>query len=110
VAAGADISGAAGWEASVRAHFIETYYRNIFNPESLMEDRLESQLPAFWFLNLRLAWRISDQPYAAQMGIEAFNILNNRFRELVGRTVENGVDIGGEVLGRRIVVFVKGEI
>jgi outer membrane receptor protein involved in Fe transport len=108
--AGADLSGAAGWEASVRAHFSDSYYRNIFNPESLLEDRLESTLPAMWFLNLRLAWRISDKPYAAQVGIEAFNIFNYRFRELVGRTVENGVDIGGEVLGRRIVFFVKGEI
>ena len=71
---------------------------------------MESQLPAFWFLNLRLAWRISEKPYAASVGIEGFNILNNRFRELVGRTVPNGVDVGGEMLGRRIVVFLKGEI
>jgi len=110
VSAGADISSAAGWEASLRAHFVDTYYRNIFNPESLLQERLESYLPASWFLNARLAWRISEKPYAASAGIEAFNLLNNRFRELVGRTVENGVDIGGEVLGRRIVVFVKGEM
>jgi outer membrane receptor protein involved in Fe transport len=110
LAAGVDISGAAGWEASLRAHFVDTYYRNIFNPESLLQERLESQLPALWFLNARLSWRLCEKPYAASVGIEAFNLLNNRFREIVGRTVENGVDIGGEVLGRRIVFFVKGEI
>jgi outer membrane receptor protein involved in Fe transport len=110
LAAGADLSGAAGWEASLRAYFIDTYYRNIFNPESLLQDRLESQLPAFWFLNARLSWKISEKPYASAVGVEAFNLLDFRFRELVGRTVENGVDIGGEVLGRRIVIFVKGEI
>jgi len=110
MAAGADISGNAGWEASLRAHLIDTYYRNIFNPESLLEDRLESYLPAIFFLNLRLAWRISEKPWAAQMGVEGFNILNYRFREVVGRTIPNGVDIGGEVLGRRIVIFVRGEM
>jgi hypothetical protein len=44
------------------------------------------------------------------VGVEAFNLLDKRFREFTGYTEPNGVDYGGEMLGRRVTLFVRGEI
>jgi hypothetical protein len=43
-------------------------------------------------------------------GVEAFNLLNYRYRELGGLPVPNQRDLSAERLGRKIVLFVQGQI
>ena len=110
LAAGADLKGDAGWKLSLRAFASDSYRRTIYSPKGLLEPPLRATIPTYWFLNARLAWTVSKKPFGLEVGVVAFNLLDNRFREFVGTTDPNGVDYGGEMLGRRITLFLRGEI
>jgi iron complex outermembrane receptor protein len=110
LASGVDLSHAAGFKFSVRGFFSDRYRRSIYSPEGLLEPMLSAWVPAYWFLSARLAWTLSKKPLDLEVGVEAFNLLNNRFREFVGIDSPNGVDYGGERFSRRITLFVRGEI
>jgi iron complex outermembrane receptor protein len=108
--AGADLKPAAGWKLSLRAFASDAYRRTIYSPEGLLEDALRGWIPSYWFLNARLAWNVAEKPFGMQVGVEAFNLFDKRFREFIGYTDPNGIDYGGEMIGRRITLFVRGEI
>ena len=95
---------------SVRAFISERYWRSVYGPEGPLAPMIQDWVPSYWFLNARLAWSVSDKPLGVQVGVEAFNLLDKRFREFTGFTEPNGVDYGGEMVGRRITLFVRGEI
>ncbi|MFC1655043.1 TonB-dependent receptor plug domain-containing protein [Myxococcota bacterium] len=110
LSAGADLKGRPGWTASLRAFFVNEYIKGIYNPEGLLEPRIYSTHPATWFLNARFSWPVLKKPVSISAGIEAFNLLDFRFRESGGTEIPNQVDFGAERLSRRIVLFVHGEI
>jgi hypothetical protein len=68
------------------------------------------RLPAAWFLCARLAWRHRFGRFDVSMGVEAFNLLGFRFREMGGVSFPNRPDLGGERLGRRVTVFMEARI
>jgi hypothetical protein len=104
--AGADYSARAGWTASLRMFYTTPYDRELPDPESILESTLLIRLPATWLINARVAWKLSN----FTLGVEAFNLLDSGFREHAGATRPNGPDYAGERLGRRIVLFLQGEI
>jgi outer membrane receptor protein involved in Fe transport len=104
--AGADYSARAGWTASVRMFYITPYDRELPDPNSILEPTQAIRLPATWLLNARVAWKLTY----FTLGLEAFNLLDSGFREHAGQTLPNGPDYAGERLGRRIVLFLQGEI
>jgi outer membrane receptor protein involved in Fe transport len=104
--AGADYSAKAGWTASVRMFYTTPYTRELPDPESIMEPTQAIRLPATWLLNARLAWKFTY----FTLGLEGFNLLDSGFREHAGSPRPNCPDYAGERLGRRIVLFLQGEI
>ncbi len=114
--AGADLGRISGWSLSVRAFFTSSYQRASGNPDGVLEPMIHVQLPASWFLNARLAYEFSCGPITLEAGLEGFNLLDFRFRELGGFSRapltdgQPGNDYGGERLGRRVVLFIQGEI
>jgi outer membrane receptor protein involved in Fe transport len=110
LSAGADLGSRQGWTVSVRAFHVSSYWRETTNPASILEPEIAIRIPATWFLNARLAWKLAARPLDLTVGLEVFNLLGFRFREYAGLTIPNGPDYGAERLGRRIVLFVHGQI
>ncbi|MBW1811493.1 MAG: TonB-dependent receptor, partial [Deltaproteobacteria bacterium] len=110
LAAGGDLNLAKGWTASVRAFYTSSYIISIRGPGGALDDQVTQTIPDWWFLNARVAWSLSKQPYELTVGLEAFNLLNFRFREFGGISQPNEPDFGGEMLGRRITLFLHGEM
>ncbi len=107
---GADLAMAKDLTLSVRGFVSERYWRSVYGPDGPFAPMVQDWVPSYWFINARLAWTVSDAPLGLQVGVEAFNLLDKRFREFTGYTEPNGVDYGGEMLGRRVTLFVRGEI
>jgi outer membrane receptor protein involved in Fe transport len=110
LAAGIDLQGAPGWKASLRAYYTGKHRRNIGNPKSVIEPMVNLPVEAYFFINARLAWTLAADPAKVSIGLEAFDLLNTGFRELSGIAYPNDIDHGGDLMGRRIVLFVQGEI
>jgi iron complex outermembrane receptor protein len=110
LAAGMDLQGEPGWKASLRAYYTGEHYRNIGNPHSVIEPMIHLPVEAYFFINARLAWTLADDLVKLKTGLEIFDLLNTGFRELAGIANPNNVDHGGDLMGRRIVLFVQGEI
>jgi iron complex outermembrane receptor protein len=110
MALGADMSGASGWTASLRAFFTDEYVSGFRGPEGVLIDSVDVKVPASWFLNARLAWTLVKEPTQVKAGVEAFNLLNFRYRQYGGLDMVNRYDFWAETVGRRITLFVQGEI
>ncbi len=110
MSAGADFRGSGDATLSLRAFFVSAYEKGIYDPEGLLKPRVYDDKPDTWFLNARFSIPLLKKPALVSAGVEAFNILNFRFRESGGLSVQNNVDFGAERLSRRIVLFVHGEI
>jgi len=110
MALGADLSGASGWTASLRAFFTDEYLCGFRGPEGVLVDEVYVEVPAGWFLNARFAWTLVREPTLVKAGVEAFNLLNFRYRQYGGLDMVNRYDFWGETVGRRITFFVQGEI
>jgi hypothetical protein len=108
--AGADLRGDAGWTASLRAFYRSGLSRAIGNPDSVLEPQIDRYVDPAFFVNARFAWTLAVKPWKFCTGLEVFNLLGSRFRELTGLFYPNDPDVGGELLGRRITLFVRGEI
>jgi outer membrane receptor protein involved in Fe transport len=108
--AGADLNIAWGLTASVRAFYTDSYRRELPDMESVLEPSIHIRMPANWFLNARVAWKLSSQPFDLTLGVEGFDVLGFVFRQHAGATPPNGPDYGAERLSRRIVFFVRGQI
>ena len=110
LAAGLDLKGEPGWSVSLRAYYTSKHYRNIGNPESVIENMVHLPVCAYFLVNTRFAWKLASDPFGVSAGLEVFNLLGTGFRELGGIAYPNNVDHGGDLMGRRIVLFVQGEI
>ena len=96
--------------ASLRAFYVDPYSVKLNDPDSILEPNTQLRLPARWFLNSRVGYRITRDPVNLTAGVEAFNLLNMRFREHGGMGRPNGPDFGTNRLGRRVILFLRGEI
>jgi hypothetical protein len=110
LAAGIDLQGEPGWKASLRAHYTSEHRRHIGNPTSVIEPMLSLPVEQYLFINARFAWTLAADPAKLCVGLEAFDLLGTGFRELAGVAYPNDIDHGGDLMGRRIVLFVQGEI
>jgi hypothetical protein len=110
MAAGADLSGAAGWTLSLRAFYCASRELFIRSPLGVLEPIISVEMPEYWLLNARLAWNIISDPFQMTAGIEAFNLLGFGFREFAGISMDNRYDWGAERLGRRFVLFLHGQL
>jgi len=66
--------------------------------------------PARFFLSGFAAWRFEAGPGFVEVGMKAFNFLQVPFRDLPGDAYAAEGELGGEVLGRRIFLFVRGAV
>ena len=110
LAAGLDLKGDPGWKASLRAFYAGKHFRHIGNPDSVIEPMMNLPVDEYFFINARFVWTFSTEPARLSAGLEIFDLLNTGFRELAGVAYPNAIDHGGDLMGRRIILFVQGEI
>ena len=77
---------------------------------SLFGDSILIHSRPAYFISGFLAWRYSTRSWWAEVGVRAFNILNAGFRDLPAMARPDGGELGGELLGRRIFLFLRGSI
>jgi outer membrane receptor protein involved in Fe transport len=110
LATGGDLSTAQGLTFSLRAFYTGEHHRVLTDPTSVLKPKMFLLVPAYWLLNARVSWNLPFRSFDLSVGLEGFNLLNFRSREHPGLTFPNGPDYGGERLGRRIVLFIRGQL
>jgi len=70
----------------------------------------EVDTPAYCFVNAFVSWRVTLGDKWVEAGVQAFNLLNAGFRDRPAIMRLDGVEAGGELIGRLIFVFVRAGI
>jgi outer membrane receptor for ferrienterochelin and colicin len=66
--------------------------------------------PASGFISGFASWRFFMDPGWVELGVRAYNLLNTGFRDNMAITRPDGTEVGGELIGRRIFVFLRGAL
>jgi iron complex outermembrane receptor protein len=74
------------------------------------EPPVEIDIPTYFFINAFVSWRVALGPRWVEAGVRAFNLTNAGFRDRPAIMRLDGVEAGGELIGRRIFVFVRAGI
>jgi outer membrane receptor protein involved in Fe transport len=107
---GADLN-TGGWLAAVQAFYTYKHKSRMVEPPSgFGAEKHVYWLNSIWLLNARIAREITIGTTRVQAGVEVFNLLDQRTREMAGLIMPNRSDWIAERLDRRIVVFLRGEI
>ena len=75
-----------------------------FNP------RIHVPLPAHVHLNAFLAWREETPSGWIEIGLRAYNLLQARFRDIPIVIRTDGAEMGGQLLGRRMFIYLRGAL
>ena len=66
--------------------------------------------PGYLVVNGFIAWRSDLEPGWMEIGVRAYNVLSTAFRDLQVVIRTDGEEMGGEMLGRRIFLFLRGAV
>jgi hypothetical protein len=66
--------------------------------------------PAYMMVGGFFSWKGSLESRSMEIGIRIFNLFNSGFRDLPSVVRLDGRELGGELLGRRIFIFLRGNI
>jgi hypothetical protein len=94
----------------LRAFYTGKHRRIIFNPEGILEPDIPVSMPGHWLVNAKVSVELTQKPFKLEAGLEGFDILGTRFTELGGLPLPNEPDYSAELLGRKIILFLHGEI
>ena len=79
----------------------------------LFDERVPVHNPAFCFTGGYAAWRVWAAPGGrrwVEMGVRAYNLFGAGFRATPAVVRRDKSELGGELLGRRVFLFVRGSI
>jgi iron complex outermembrane receptor protein len=76
----------------------------------LFEDDILVHSPPGAFFSCFLAWRIPAAKGWVEMGVRAYNLFHMPFRDTQAVSKLDGTEMGGELIGRRVFLFVRGSI
>ena len=66
--------------------------------------------PTSFFISGFLAWRIRQEAGWTEIGVKAYNVFHIGFRDLPAVLRPEGRMEGGELIGRRIFLYLRGAI
>ena len=76
----------------------------VFDPYVLVPN------PAYWYISGFLAWREQLGSGFVEMGVKAYNTFHIGFRDMAAVTRADGMVNGGELIGRRMFLYLRGAI
>jgi outer membrane receptor for ferrienterochelin and colicin len=100
----------AGLRLGGSAFFRSSYEQAVTEGGSLFGDTIVLTDPFTVTLNAFASWRFDFGSHWFEAGVRGFNVLNAGFRDTVAVRRPDGVDLGGELMGRRLFFFVRGGI
>jgi outer membrane receptor protein involved in Fe transport len=74
------------------------------------EPPVEMDISTYCLVNAFISWRTTFENHWVEAGVRAFNIMHAGFRDRPAIMRLDGVEAGGELIGRRIFVFVRAGI
>jgi outer membrane receptor protein involved in Fe transport len=66
--------------------------------------------PATFVVNASAAWRFDLGTYWLELGVRAFNLAGIGFRDAAAIRRFDGSEVGGQLMGRRILFFARGDL
>jgi outer membrane receptor protein involved in Fe transport len=76
----------------------------------LFDDQIQVESPARIFFNGFLSWHLPVGTGDMEAGVRAYNVLNIGFQDTPAITRWDGKPFGGELMGRLILLFLRGSI
>ena len=76
----------------------------------LFDDIVSVPRKAICLVSGFVSWRVVWEGSRLEAGVRVFNILNDGFRDNSAVLRMDGKEIGGELIGRRILFFLRGAI
>jgi outer membrane receptor protein involved in Fe transport len=105
--------GPEGIHAGLGVHLTSSRDLAMLESGGLFDERVQVHNPAFCFASGYAAWRVWGAPGGrswVEMGVRAYNLFGAGFRATPAVTRRDGTELGGELLGRRVLLFVRGAI
>jgi hypothetical protein len=95
-----------GGAVHARSEFEEPWTSDggLFSEQIMVKNQANMLVSAF------VAWRVELGPQWFEAGVRAFNLLNTGFRDLTSITRFDGVQLGGQLLSRRIFVYLRASL
>ena len=76
----------------------------------LFDDPVMVHSPPFIMVGGFVAWRVNFSSGWFEGGVRAFNVFHQGFRDTQAVSRPDGVELGGELIGRQIFLFMRGRI
>ncbi len=105
--------GPAGIRAGLGVHVSSSRDLAMLENGGLFDERVMVHNPASCFTSVYAAWRVWADPSGrrwAEMGVRAYNLLGAGFRATPAVVRRDQSELGGELLGRRVFLFLRGSI
>lgn len=99
-----------GLRVGVAAHARSSFARVWTEDGSLLGSRVMVRNPANLFFSGYLSYRLEEADRWLEVGVRALDIFDRRFRDGTSVIRFDGVDMGGQVMSRRVVLFLRGGI
>ena len=101
---------AAGLRVGAGAHFASSTDNVMPEHGGFFDGPASIHAPPLLFFSGFAAWRIPVSPGWIEVGIRAYNLTGVGFRDSPSAMRPDGVEIGGELLGRRMFLYLRGSI
>jgi outer membrane receptor protein involved in Fe transport len=72
------------------------------------DPRLAIEVPKNHMFGAFISFRADRERASFEVGVRVFDLFNNPYRDLAGESKTSPGALGGELMGRRVVVFVRG--
>jgi hypothetical protein len=99
-----------GPRMGISAHASSACDRAVPEDGMIFNDYFLSHSPARLLVGGFLAWRVSLKTAWVEIGVKAFNAFHQKTRDSPAVARPDGVELGAELLSRRIFLFIRGSI
>jgi outer membrane receptor protein involved in Fe transport len=76
----------------------------------LFDDNIDIENPPLLLASVFASWHLDLDSGWAEAGVRAYNLLNVGFRDNMAIRRQDGTEVGGDLLGRQIMVFLRGSL
>lgn len=99
-----------GLRLGASAHFHSARDNTQTENGDLFGDMIVLHNPAHVIYNAFASWRLTTSWGWVEAGLRAFDVFNEGFRDSVAVQRTDGSELGGELIGRRIFLFLRGSL
>ncbi len=99
-----------GLSAGATIYARSGYVQRLSSDGSVFGERISASIPPGLIASAHVSWRLELAAGWLEVGLRAFNLFQQPFRDTVHVVRYDGVDTGGDLIGRRVGVFLRGSL